>query len=148
MMFWNVMSNVADCFGYKSACWSISGDITLDATVMARLASSMPCSTLARSSLFSRTIRKNWRISSSRLSLSSRWPRTAVRRRPLSRVSSIRVGLIVLLAMRTPPYACFLGRYFSMNSGLMRLSSVSGRMDSSSQPMFSVSSMERFSSWP
>ena len=72
--------------------------------------------------------------------------RTAVRRRPLSRVSSIRVGLIVLLAMRTPPYACFLGRYFSMNSGLMRLSSVSGRMDSSSQPMFSVSSMERFSS--
>ena len=59
MMFWNVMSNVADCFGYKSACWSISGDITLDATVMARLASSMPASTLARSALFSRTSSRN-----------------------------------------------------------------------------------------
>ena len=146
MMFLNVMSSVADCLGVEQRLLQHLGDITLDATVMARLASSMPASTLARSALFSRTMRKNCRISSSRLSLSSRWPRTAVRSRPLSRVSSIRVGLIVLLAMSAPPYACFLGRYFSMNSGLMRLSSVSGRMESSSQPMFSVSSIDRFSS--
>ena len=37
----------------------VSGDMTLDATPIARLASSMPFSTFMRSSLFSRTTTKN-----------------------------------------------------------------------------------------
>ena len=56
-----------------------------------------------------------------------------------------RVGFTLIAGM---DYPSFFGRYFSMNSGLMRLSSALGRMLSSSQPRSRVSSMERFSSLP
>ena len=47
----------------------------------------------------------------------------------------------------SPPYSwSFFGQYFSISSGLIRFSSLLGRMLSSSQPRSKVSSMERFSS--
>ena len=74
------------------ACSSISGDMTADAAAKAVLARVRPSSTFRRRVRFSRTTSMNCFISSSRLSLRSLWPRLAVRSRPLSRVSSMRVG--------------------------------------------------------
>ena len=54
------------------------------ATVREAKAPVMPSSTFLRSSLFFFTTSMNWRISSSRLSLSSLCPRRAVFNRPLS----------------------------------------------------------------
>lgn len=61
----------------------------------------MPASTFWRSAIFSRTRSRNWRISSSRLSFSSLCPRVAVASFFFSLVSSIRVGLTCVDAMRT-----------------------------------------------
>ena len=60
-------------------------------------------STFSRRRLFSRTISKNCRISSSRLSFSSLCPRTAVVSFFFSRVSSIRVGFICVVAKGHAP---------------------------------------------
>ena len=59
MMFLNFMSRDTDCLGYSSACSSISGLITADATAKALWASMSFVSTLARSSLLSRTMSRN-----------------------------------------------------------------------------------------
>ena len=105
---------------------------------------------------------KNCFISSSRLSLRSLWPRVAVFSRPFSRFSSILVGFMVAEAICSPlsynhPFSdgragdtrlckghprqnqSFFGRYLSIMSCLMRLSSLLGRMLSSSQPRSRVS---------
>ena len=153
MMFFDVMSSSTLCFGYSRACSSISGLMRAAATVKAALARSRPASTFWRSSRFRRTISRNCFISSSLLSLRSLWPRVAVFSRPFSRVSSILVGFMVAEGIASPlfystaSHTC-LGRYLSIISGLMRLSSLRGRMLRSSQPRSSVSSMDRFSSCP
>ena len=160
MMFRKDIFSATLCLGYSRACSSISGDMTAEATVNDPWAFINPSSTRFRTARFSRTTSRNCFISSSRLSFSSLCPRLAVLSRFFSRVSSIRVGFTFMAGILSPPssmegagrYSCpssaFLGRYFSMNSGLMRFSSLLGRMLRSSQPRSSVSSMLRFSSLP
>jgi len=145
MMFWKLMVRSTDCLGYMRDCSSISVDMRAEATVKDPWARIRASSTLARRARFSRTTSRNCFISSSRLSFRSLWPRRAVFRRPFSRVSSIRVGFTLIAGI---PYPSFFGRYFSIISGLMRLSSEVGRMERSSQPRSRVSWMERFSSLP
>ena len=121
-----------------SACSNPSGDIRADATVNEPWARINPSSTRRRRVRFSRTLSRNCFISSSRLSLSSLCPRTAVFNRFLSRVNSIRVAFTVTDGIFPPPYACR-GRYLSMCSCLIRFSSVSGKIDSRSHPIAKVS---------
>src|SRR5699024_10453938 len=82
---------------------SISGDMRAEATVKEAWARMSPSSTRRRKARFSRTTSMNCFISSSRLSFSSLWPRWAVFNRPFSRVSSIRVGLMVVEGIQIPP---------------------------------------------
>ena len=81
------------CFGASSAVFSISSGMPARASMKSPFAAFSAASTSSRSALFSRTRSRNWRISSSRLSFSSLWPRTAVTSFFFSRVSSMRVGL-------------------------------------------------------
>ena len=83
---------VSSCFGASSAVFSISSGIPARASMKFRLAETSAVSTSSRSALFSRTLSRNWRISSSRLSFRSLCPRTAVTSFFFSRVSSILVG--------------------------------------------------------
>ena len=71
------------------------------------LAAPMPRSTFSRRALFTRTSSKNCRISSSRLSLSSLCPRTAVANFFFCLVSSIRVGFTWVDANGIPPFYGF-----------------------------------------
>ena len=98
ILFLNVISRETLCFGRRSDCSSISGDIIADATAKFFCARIRACSTRARKSRLMRTISKNCFISSSRLSLSNLCPRRAVARRTLSLLSSMRVGLTFSLA--------------------------------------------------
>ena len=148
MMFLVVWVSCTLCLGYSSACSRAWELIRAEATVNASWTVISSSSTSCRRLRTSRTVSRNCFISSSRLSFSSLWPRWAVRSFPFRRVSSIRVGLTVTLGIgHSLLYASsFLGQYFSIYSGLMRFSSLLGRMLSSSQPRSSVSWMERFSS--
>ena len=99
MTFLKVMVSSTDCLGYISACsmdWAL---ISAEATVKEPWTRIRSCSTWARRARSSRTVSKNCFISSSRLSLSSLWPRWAVLSLPLSRVSSIRVGFTTVFAI-------------------------------------------------
>ena len=80
------------CFGASRAVFSTSSCIPARARRKFLLAAWMPASTCSRRVLFSRTWSRNWRISSSRLSFSSLWPRVAVASFFFRRVSSMRVG--------------------------------------------------------
>ena len=134
------MSSSTLCLGYISACSMAAPLMRAEATVKEPCTRISSSSTWLRRARTSRTVSRNCFISSSRLSLSSLWPRWAVFSLRFKRVSSIRVGLTTVAAI---VYPSFLGRYLSIYSGLMRLSSALGRMDSSSQPRSRVSSMER-----
>ena len=148
MMFLLVCVNSTLCLGYRSACSKASEDMRAEATVKDLCTVISSSSTSARRARTSRTVSRNCFISSSRLSFSSLWPRWAVRSLPFRRVSSIRVGFTVIFAIGYPLLYSwsFFGQYFSIYAGLIRFSSLLGRMLRSSQPRSSVSSMERFSS--
>ena len=135
MMFLNSMPSSTLWRGYSSACSSISGLMIALATCSEAKASVRPLSTRSRSCLLSFTTSRNWRMSSSRLSFMSLWPRRAVLSLPLSCLSIILVGAIVVLAIKLPPYFM----YFSISSGFIRFSSALGRMLSSFQPRSRVS---------
>ena len=91
-MFFLPSSSLACRAGYSTASSSAWGSITARARAKFPSAWDSSASTSLRSCWFSRMIRINCRTISSRLSLSSLWPRLAVTRRFLMRVSSIRVG--------------------------------------------------------
>ena len=76
------------------------GDMIELATCIAAKAWVSPSSTRIRSALLRLTTSMNWRISSSRLSLRSLWPRLAVFKRPFNWLSTIRVGVIAVLAKK------------------------------------------------
>ena len=147
------MSSSTLCFGYSRACSSISGLMRAAATVKAALAplqaglhllAQLPVPPDDLQKLLHQFIP---------LVLEELVARVAVFSRPFSRVSSILVGFMVAEGIASPlfystaSHTC-LGRYLSIISGLMRLSSLRGRMLRSSQPRSSVSSMDRFSSCP
>ena len=80
------------CFGASRAVFSAASCMEARASMNSWLAAFSPCSTFWRRAMFSRTRSRNWRISSSRLSFSSLWPRVAVASFFFRRVSSMRVG--------------------------------------------------------
>ena len=77
-----------------------------EATVKEPWARISPSSTLFRRARFSRTTSMNCFMSSSRLSLSSLWPRMEVLSRVFSRVSSCRVGFTLIAGMDYPSSPC------------------------------------------
>lgn len=95
-------STSTSCLGAIMATLVVSSSMLARASAKFLLAAEMPASTRSRNALFSRTISKNWRMSSSRLSLSSLWPRMAVTSFFFKRVSSIRVGLTCVEAISSP----------------------------------------------
>ena len=93
------MSSSTPCLGYMRACSKALPLIRAEATVKELCTRISSSSTWARRVRTSRTVSRNCFINSSRLSLSSLCPRWAVLSLPLSRVSSIRVGLVTVTAI-------------------------------------------------
>ena len=104
MTFFPPASRVISCFGASSAVLSAASDMPAFAMTKFRFAERIPASTFLRTSIFSRTRSRYWRISSSRLSFRSLWPRIAVIRFFFRRVSSILVGFTCFAATMPPPY--------------------------------------------
>ena len=92
MTFSTWHSKVTCCLGASKAVFNTASCIPARASMNSWLAARMPASTSKRSLRFSRTLSKNCRISSSRLSFSSLWPRVAVLSFFFRRLSSMRVG--------------------------------------------------------
>ena len=103
MIFLVVCVSFTLCLGSSSACSSAWELMSAEATVKAPWTVISSSSTSCRRARTSRTVSRNCFISSSRLSFSSLWPRWAVRSLPFRRVSSIRVGLTVILGICQSP---------------------------------------------
>ena len=109
MTFFLPTSRFTSCFGAISAVFSVASSIPALAMTKFLFAERIPASTFSRSSMFSRTRSRNWRISSSRLSFKSLWPLTAVTNFFFVLVNSIRVGVTCVDAIyHPPPYSLLL----------------------------------------
>lgn len=91
-------TRLISCLGAINAVLRAASDIPALAITKFLFAERIPASTRLRTSIFSRTRSRYWRISSSRLSFSSLCPRIAVIRFFFRRVSSIRVGFTCVAA--------------------------------------------------